>query len=342
MGSHYTVVAVAALLVTALPAAADPAPEFGGQDVTALADRQHVATDCHVDWRAKDGRRYCFASEASKAVFLKTPDETLDKATDMVAAADVAHVGSAMEKFSSDDASALVEGRIKAASEKSGVYVVEDRVTGTSLPLVYDGVDFTRTLKGYGFFPDVRFHAKDEPKKRYLVDFWVVPNGSKLTIEETRIYKAPMKDGADWVSVQRQPKPWWWIPAAEHPGETEDKRSWEVMSAIERYVLDKTAAAKGTFHFTDDKTGETIPLELLYVHQPVRKLKADGRYFACTDFRKAGSKDEYYDIDFWLDAASGKVSVREAKVHKVPVLKDGSFVQIPRYTFDPKTYDQVP
>ena len=113
------------------------------------------------------------------------------------------------------------------------------------------------------------------------------------------------------------------------------------MSAIERYVLDKTKAHAGTFELTDDKTGEKIPLELLYVHQPVRRMKADGHYFACTDFRKAGTKDQYYDIDFWLDG-KGKVSVREAKVHKVPVLKDGAFVQIPRYTFDPKTYDQVP
>ena len=111
--------------------------------------------DCKVDWQAKDGKRYCFASDASKAAFLKAPDETLDKATDMVAAADVAHVGTAMEKFSSEDATALVEDRIKAAADKAGgVYVVEDRVNGTSLPLVYDGVDFTRTLKGYGFFPD--------------------------------------------------------------------------------------------------------------------------------------------------------------------------------------------
>ena len=109
MGSHCKAVALAALIATTTTALADtaPAPEFGGQDVTALADRQHVATDCKVDWQAKDGKRYCFASDASKAAFLKAPDETLDKATDMVAAADVAHVGTAMEKFSSEDAAAL-------------------------------------------------------------------------------------------------------------------------------------------------------------------------------------------------------------------------------------------
>ena len=225
---------------------------------------------------------------------------------------------------------------------KNGAYIVNDPVTNSAIPLVYDSVDFTRTLKGYGYFPDVNFHAKDDPKKKYLVDFWVVPKDKKLHLEEVRIYKAPYQDGSDWVMMQRQPKPWWWIPAAEHPGETEQKRSWEVMSSISRYVLNQSSLNHGVFELKDDKTGETIPLDFLYVHQPVRKLKANGQYFACTDFRKVGTKDQYYDIDFWLDAKTGKVAVDQVKVHKVPVLKDGSFVQIPRYTFDPKTYEQVP
>lgn len=78
------------------------------------------------------------------------------------------------------------------------------------------------------------------------------------------------------------------------------------------------------------------------IHQPVRRLMEDGRFFACTDFRRAGGKDEYYDIDFWLDEESGKISVGGVRVHKVPVLEDGSFIQMPRYSFDPKTFDVVP
>jgi len=29
------------------------------------------------------------------------------------------------------------------------------------------------------------------------------------------------------------------------------------------------------------------------IHQPVRHLKKEGEYFACTDFRKPGSQDDF-------------------------------------------------
>jgi hypothetical protein len=39
------------------------------------------------------------------------------------------------------------------------------------LKLVFDDVDFTRTIDGYGFFSDVKFHDSQDPQKRYLIDF---------------------------------------------------------------------------------------------------------------------------------------------------------------------------
>ena len=84
----------------------------------------------------------------------------------------------------------------------------------------------------------------------------------------------------------------------------------------------------------DDKTGETIPLEFVEIHQPMRHLKKEGEYFACTDFRKPGSQDEYYDIDFWVNEKTGKLVVDNVKIHKVPVQEDGIWTQVPRYTFD--------
>ncbi len=84
----------------------------------------------------------------------------------------------------------------------------------------------------------------------------------------------------------------------------------------------------------DDKTGETLPLQFVEIHQPVRHLKKEGEYFACTDFRKPGSQDEYYDIDFWVNQKTGKLVVDNVKVHKVPVQEDGVWTQVPRYTFD--------
>ncbi len=326
---------------------ADPSekapPAFDGLDAMGLVERTRIETDCRIDWSAPDGRRYCFGSTEAKSRFVANADENIRKAEDMLAAREVEDVGRAMEKFTSKDAKQHVVEEIEAASKTNGgTYIVKDPVTNTSIPMVYDGVDFTRTLKGYGFFPDVRFAAKDDPQKTYLVDFWVAPRHGRLTTLEQRIYKAPYKDGDRWTMMQRQPKPWWWIPAAEHPGETEQKRSWEVMSSIDMYVQDEARKNHGVFVLKDDKTGQSIDLDFLYVHQPVRRLKSNGVFFACTDFRKAGSKDEIYDIDFWLDDKTGKVTVNQVKIHKVPSLRDGAMTPIPRYEFDPATYEQVP
>jgi hypothetical protein len=60
---------------------------------------------------------------------------------------------------------------------------------------------------------------------------------------------------------------------------------------------------------------------------------------SCTDFRKPGSQDEYYDIDFWVDQKSGKLEVKDVKMHKVPVQEDGIWTQVPRYTFDGMDFD---
>src|SRR5437773_9666745 len=77
-------------------------------------------------------------------------------------------------------------------------------------------------------------------------------------------------------------------------------------------------AAKGlreTLPIKDDKIGETLPLQFVEIHQPVRHLKKEGEYFVCTDFRKPGSQDEYYDIDFWVNQKSGKLEVDNVKIH---------------------------
>ena len=88
-----------------------------------------------------------------------------------------------------------------------------------------------------------------------------------------------------------------------------------------------------------DPKGETVPLEFVEIHQPVRHLKKDGEYFVCTDFRKPGSKDEYYDIDFWVNQKTGKLEVDNVKMHKVPVQEDGIWTQKPLYTFEGMDFD---
>jgi len=103
------------------------------------------------------------------------------------------------------------------------------------------------------------------------------------------------------------------------------------MSAVEQHALAESAKNGGVFTLKDDKTGKELKLEFVNTHQPVRQLDNDGHYFACTDFRVVGTKDQIYDIDFWVSDKDGKMVVDQAKVHKVPELRNGQWIQVPRY-----------
>jgi YHS domain-containing protein len=330
--------ALAALLgVCGAGAAAPPATpgslavQFDGQCTEALAEGRHVETGCAVTWTDKDGKVYCFASEPAKLAFLRNPQANLAKARDFMAASTVQSTEEAMQNFSSGDAETLVKGAIEAnLKANGGLFALEDPLDGAHLKLAFDGIDFTRTIDGYGFFPDVKFHDPADANRRWLIDFWVAPAAGLLKVQETRIYKAPLQSDGKWVLMARDPIPWWWIPASEHPGHLAVKRGWEVMSAVEQGALKAQAQNNGIFRLKDDKTGKVLELEFVDTHQPIRQLD-DGQYFACTDFRAAGSKDQLYDIDFWVSDKNGTMTVEKTRVHKVPELKDGRWVEVPRY-----------
>ena len=316
--------------------------EFENQCVMGLTEGKRIKTDCSVN-TVFEGKTYCFRTEDAKVEFSKDPKRNLERAKDHYAAGEVGQTGDDMGKYNVDDVKAWIDQHIQNESKKNNdIYFVYDSLTGEKLPLKYKNIDFMRTLHGYGFFPEAIFTANEDANKKYLIDFWVKPKNGKLELFDVRIYKSPRKDGANWTMVKRQPKPWWWIPASEHPGESEQKRSWEVMSAIEEHIVSSKAANTGLYKLTDDKTGKVVELEFIGVHQPVRKLKDSGQFFACTDFRKKGSKDEIYDIDFWLDESTGKIKVGTVRVHKVPEMRDGDIIQVPRYNHDPSKTELVP
>lgn len=308
--------------------------QFGGQCAEGLATGRHVMTNCSVTWTDKDGKLYCFSSDAAKTEFLKDPQGNLERARSFIAASNLQSTEEAMQNFDSNDAETVVKAHVEdKLKANGGVYPLEDAANGETLKLAFDGVDFTRTIDGYGFFPDVKFHDQKDPQKKYLIDFWVAPAGGQLQIQETRIYQAPQQQEGKWVTVARQPIPWWWIPASEHPGHMAQKRSWEVMSAVEQNALADAAKNKGVFKLKDDKTGKDLNLQFVDTHQPIRQLDENGHYFACTDFRAAGTKDQIYDVDFWLSEKDGKMTVDQVKVHKVPELKNGQWVQVERYSW---------
>ncbi len=222
---------------------------------------------------------------------------------------------------------------VVAERSKDGAFVFHDPKLDADLNLVFEQVKSVRGMQGYGWFANAIFHDRAEPKKQYAIDFWFKPEGDKLTLMDIRVQKGPKREGDGWIMITRLPVAWWWLPVQEHPGDMEVTRAWHVMSAIHNYIA-ANRDANGNLPVKDPKSGETVPLQFIEMHQPVRYLKKDGQYFACTDFRKPGSKDEYYDIDFWLDEKSGKLKVADVKMHKVPVQEDGIWTQVPLYTFE--------
>ena len=330
---------LAGVLFTGGALAADTAiplsqAQFGGQCTEGLAAGRHIMTNCSVTWTDKDGKMYCFANESAKTEFLKDPQANLERARAFIAASNVESTEHAMQNFDSNDAETVVKSQVEEKLKANGgVYPLEDALNGEKLKLAFDGIDFTRTIDGYGFFPDVKFHDAKDAQKKYLIDFWVAPANGQLQIQETRIYQAPQQQEGKWVTTARQPIPWWWIPASEHPGHVAQKRSWEVMSAVEQNALTASLKDGGVFKLKDDKTGKMLDLQFIDTHQPIRQLDDNGHFFACTDFRAAGTKDQIYDIDFWISEKDGKMSVDQVRVHKVPELKNGQWVQVERYSW---------
>jgi len=346
--------AVAAEDAPAPTQAMTPAPvkgEFDDSCAMGLASGQTVKTDCEVNWTGEDGKIYCFSSEDSKTAFLKDPAGNIQKAREFFVAKDLANDNAAapaaaapsagaakMSKtFTEDDVNAAVQ-KVVDEKTKDGAFVFHDPKLDADLNLLFDQIKIVRGMEGYGWFANVIFHDKDEAKKQYAIDFWFKPDGDKLTLMDIRVQKGPKQDGDSYYMVTRMPVAWWWLPVSEHPGDAEVTRGWHVMSAIHNYIATHKND-KGSLEVKDDKTGETVPLDFVEMHQPIRHLKKDGRYFACTDFRKPGSKDEYYDIDFWLTEKGGKLAVDEVKMHKVPVQEDGIWTQVPRYTFEGMDFD---
>ena len=332
-------------------AAASAKGEFDNSCAMGLAEGQTVKTNCSVNTTI-DGKTYCFSTPESKETFLKNAAENIQKAREFYiakdlakdnaaqstpAAASAASSNKAAKTFTEDDVNAAVKQVVDARS-KDGTFVFHDPKLDADLNLVFDQIKIVRGMAGYGWFANVIFHDKDEAKKQYAIDFWFKPEGQELKLMDIRVQKGPKQEGDGWVMITRLPVAWWWLPIQEHPGDMEVTRAWQVMGAIHNYIAthkDKD----GHLDIKDDKTGETLPLDFVEIHQPVRHLKKDGEYFVCTDFRKPGSQDEYYDIDFWVNQKTGKLEVDNVKVHKVPVQEDGIWTQVPRYTFDGMDFD---
>jgi hypothetical protein len=107
-----------------------------------------------------------------------------------------------------------------------------------------------------------------------IPDLWLKPSGATLEVVDVRVHKAPKRYGDAWKLVTRNPIVWWWIPATEHPGETEEKRGWQVESAVHEHIA--RAVKDGVLLFKDGKTGRELALEFVEIHKPLRRMEGEG------------------------------------------------------------------
>jgi YHS domain-containing protein len=313
--------------------------EFDDSCAMGLASGQTVQTDCSVHWiNPDDGKVYCFSSENSKNSFLKDPEGNIAKAKAFLEEQEAA-VAAGAKVFKDTDVKARVE-EVLAERSQDGAFVFHDAKLNEDLKLKFDEIKVVRGMEGYGWFANVIFSDIEEPKKQYALDFWFKPEGDQLTLMDIRVQKGPRREGDGYFMISRLPVAWWWLPVQEHPGSIEGARAWQVMAAIHEYIL-KNKDEDGNITVKDEKTGEDVKLQFVEMHRPVRHLKDEGDYFACTDFRKPGSKDEYYDVDFWVDEKTGELKVNNVKLHKVPVQEDGVWTQVPRYTFEGMDFEET-
>lgn len=238
----------------------------------------------------------------------------------------------AEEEFTRADVKVKVEEHIAAkVKDGGGVFRFKDDRTGEDVALEFVNIGIVRGIKGHGHVASADFRVQGEPEKLYNIDFWVKPEAGQLVLVDVRTHRYPKKEGNEWVQARVDPLPWWWAVAQEHPGETEEKKAWEIKAAMHDHIAAKTKEGGGIFKYKDEKTGENLELEFVRIHDPVTKTKEG--YFACTDFRVKGAPDKLYDLDFWLNPKGDKLVVTQTRLHKEPAKEGAKWVKKPRYNF---------
>jgi hypothetical protein len=104
--------------------------------------------------------------------------------------------------------------------------------------------------------------------------------------------------------------------------------------SITTYVQAETARQGGVFSLSDPAQHASLGLTLMTVHRDRLSQLADGRYFACADFK--GRDGHTYDVDVFMRPESTGLTPTEVIVHK----RDGN----PRFNWMERngTWSQVP
>lgn len=147
------------------------------------------------------------------------------------------------------------------------------------------------------------------------------PDSETDDTQTTRLSEAQLRQVAEMVQVQASTK------------NDRDYTAEQIKAAMREHIARRTRLGNpSVFEITDPRTSQVLQLEFQKIHDPVRKLGGD-LYFACTNFAAIGEPDKTYDLDFWIQPLDGELVVYQENVHKLPIRKDGEWVQLPRYTF---------
>ena len=101
----------------------------------------------------------------------------------------------------------------------------------------------------------------------------------------------------------------------EHPPSGKKLSTDDIDAAIRAQIEEKSKASGGRFEVRDDVLNKTWSLELVRVHKDKLQALADGRYFACVDFKAPDAT--MVDVDFFLKKDGDKLAVSDTTVHKV-------------------------
>jgi hypothetical protein len=101
----------------------------------------------------------------------------------------------------------------------------------------------------------------------------------------------------------------------EHPKSEKKVSVDDIDAAIRSNIAEKAKASDGKFLVQDEVLDKTWELELVRVHKDRLQALADGRYFACVDFKAADGT--MVDVDFFLKKDGDNLVVTDTSVHKI-------------------------
>lgn len=115
--------------------------------------------------------------------------------------------------------------------------------------------------------------------------------------------------------------------AAEHPelgvaaAVTEDS----LTAAVTTHMAAETSRQGGSLTIQDPQQNRALQLTLTTVHREGTRKLADGRYFACADFK--GSDGHTYDLDVFMKQDLNGLTADEITIHKENGLARYNWVQ---------------